>query len=1138
MTDTLTFNAQTLLWTLTSTGIINYAHTIPHTGHNTEADPPVYPDGPYDIIPEQVPFDPVHETGGSFWKLTSGPDAGKYVSCWTNSLGYGDVTVVSDYVPPSDPDYPTINPLADWRILIKGMGAGGITDRFPRTVANGWGTSDSGHTWNKIGSSGTLSVDGNGGVLTGYAEARLMGLTNLVQNGQMEVKFDVNIAGTGVTRGFSFYLGPMFFSVEGGTHNDVFLQRFGVDYTSQAAWDTVTHKGFAVTDGLWHVHAVVDVNKSYANIWKDGNSEPGSWLFVVGPNDTPFDLVGGNWGGGWTTDDWTSFDFSGMSSSETITLDNLDITGQPSGGAVKTNTVVTINQTTNRYSRTTAGLISPTPLPRLTIPPGGPYRVNPIVVPYDPIWGTGGSFWRMVDGPYPGWLLSKWTNTLSDDFGPYGNITISNDESFSRAPGPVIATLYHPNAHLADFSINYNAPGECHFTLLVDDPNIGVIIPKQCHATFEFWNSTTSQWDEVWAGVIWDMDATDTEVVFYGIDYLGMLQYCVDERFNPAFPKKAAPTGSWYAGKTIKQIVDAQLDYSIGLPDSWVGWITRGTTDAMSEKIAGLPSTFAQTLPFIVGLIDSHRAGTGKNTRLSVKKVGTGYQFVIEDNPGVNQDGKMIRYGNLAQGYRIVKFGQSWASRVNVIARMVDGVKVEYKSDSSGVDQGEWGRVAQEPMVIETMDKNDLNRRVKQAALDAARMGRQIGIGLKLGSFRPLEDYDICDNLPIEINHGAVATKDWASDVFGDDNPADPSAVTANFWTILGLTFSSYDDGHWITNLTLFPKGGGIVANPPVTASPDGVSNQVNGALDHLTFAVQPLPGSLLTAVVTHTSGTAFDFSGIGWTSCGAPKMVPGGSNYVSMFYRIAEANEPTLVTFTGVDSFHSLMDHYRLTVPNGATLIDYQFNGSAVAGNPHEVTVTPPAGIDALIVTAATYTGNSGTSTTYNCTEMADTGPAWCPGWSAFYEIPLTTGDPVTLGGDQNTAKPYMQIAAVFQIAWDEDITVESPIVVPTPASTGWGPPTAATTSDEYTDLYTGITYVRNDDTETYDVVPGTGSVVDFDFASSTEWVINHTIGGYPRVTLMDSGGAVIEADVVYTSTSVITCTFSSAVAGKAHLG
>lgn len=49
--------------------------------------------------------------------------------------------------------------------------------------------------------------------------------------------------------------------------------------------------------------------------------------------------------------------------------------------------------------------------------------------------------------------------------------------------------------------------------------------------------------------------------------------------------------------------------------------------------------------------------------------------------------------------------------------------------------------------------------------------------------------------------------------------------------------------------------------------------------------------------------------------------------------------------------------------------------------------------------------------------------------------------------------------------------------------------------------------------------------------------WVINHTMGKYPSVTIVTSAGEKIEADVLYKSLSVVEVNFSGAFAGVAYL-
>ncbi len=53
----------------------------------------------------------------------------------------------------------------------------------------------------------------------------------------------------------------------------------------------------------------------------------------------------------------------------------------------------------------------------------------------------------------------------------------------------------------------------------------------------------------------------------------------------------------------------------------------------------------------------------------------------------------------------------------------------------------------------------------------------------------------------------------------------------------------------------------------------------------------------------------------------------------------------------------------------------------------------------------------------------------------------------------------------------------------------------------------------------------------------ASTTWVINHTLGGKPSVTIVDSADTHVVGDVVYNSTTQVTVNFSSAFSGKAYL-
>ncbi len=49
--------------------------------------------------------------------------------------------------------------------------------------------------------------------------------------------------------------------------------------------------------------------------------------------------------------------------------------------------------------------------------------------------------------------------------------------------------------------------------------------------------------------------------------------------------------------------------------------------------------------------------------------------------------------------------------------------------------------------------------------------------------------------------------------------------------------------------------------------------------------------------------------------------------------------------------------------------------------------------------------------------------------------------------------------------------------------------------------------------------------------------WVINHNLGKFPSVTIVDSQNQVVVGDVTYNSSNTITLSFTSAFAGYAYL-
>lgn len=361
----------------------------------------------------------------------------------------------------------------------------------------------------------------------------------------------------------------------------------------------------------------------------------------------------------------------------------------------------------------------------------------------------------------------------------------------NRGPGDLVARI--ENAKSLGASIVYNSPGEAHWTLPVDHQQIGVIEPKQTHYAIDFYSG--DGWRETFAGLVWDYDAVETSVVFTGIDYLALYDLVLDERYDPAKPDRSyADGGSKYSNKSIRTIIHDQLDRARKLANSPVGFIgvDLGDISASMTSLVTIWSTMQPVLSFCAGLIDSHRQGSVKRTRIQVVKTSAGgYKVRVVDSPGQTRDSLRLKYGELVQGYRVIPFGPEWSSVLHSIGRTREGLKVMYKTASApGIDQSVWGRIARAVVMDNVSGEADLTRRTKQAALHAGRLGKAIALAVRSGVLRPLDGYDVTDAIPVHIQHGAV----------------DTTAFGSGYWVIYAVTWEAMDDGSQNVTLTLSPR--------------------------------------------------------------------------------------------------------------------------------------------------------------------------------------------------------------------------------------------------------------------------------------------------------------------------------------------
>lgn len=367
-----------------------------------------------------------------------------------------------------------------------------------------------------------------------------------------------------------------------------------------------------------------------------------------------------------------------------------------------------------------------------------------------------------------------------------------------------------------------NSPGEMFFTLPTDHPQGTKIVPLQVHYSVEDYRN--GAWVEVAAGLIYDMDATENEVVYKGVDYVGLLARLYEERFaTTGADTPIDKGGSKYVDKFIVDVVLDQLAQSKALTASPVGFINAPqsppATSNWQEKVT-IISVFKQRLAFIAGLMDSHAAGTGKRPRLDVEKSGSNYYWRFADAAGTERDEFRMEYGSLVQGFRVIPLGATFGSKALGIGQTLGGTQPIFATgtalDEASPGTGDpfpewyWGSFPLTEIYTDLIDNNDLKRRTALLARRAGKIGKHIGLGLLVDGMRPRDGWELLDHFPIDIQREIIDTTLYGS----------------GYWTVIGWTWRVYRDGHTDLVLTLEPRDDGadvdltLIASDPMTIDP------------------------------------------------------------------------------------------------------------------------------------------------------------------------------------------------------------------------------------------------------------------------------------------------------------------------------
>ena len=393
-------------------------------------------------------------------------------------------------------------------------------------------------------------------------------------------------------------------------------------------------------------------------------------------------------------------------------------------------------------------------------------------------------------------------------------IALFEHKDDKRGPGKLLGYLDDP---IDVGGTRYlNGGGEMFFSLPALHPWCPLIEPHKIH--YQVQQYYGDRYRSLFAGLITDFDADADTVTWYGTDYLGLLQTAVDERYDEKNAEKAADGsgggGSKYINQTIDWVIKDQLAHHKNRANSPVGFIPR----AGSTRFAALPervtiySTYTEALPFITGLLDSHKQGTGKEIRFWDRPTNndfTEFEWSLVDNWGKDRPNIRLEYGGLLTDFRVIALGD-FGTQVLGIGQKRGEVKVYRAKSKILLDEVAWGRRVQTRFYQDIIDQADLQRRVDEAGAALAKVGKRMALAIKADSLQPFDGWDLGDRIAIDIKRGVVDTSRYGS---------------GGLWAVYGVEWRYYADGHTDLTLTILPKQTAKAADPDLIPSQNpGVS--------------------------------------------------------------------------------------------------------------------------------------------------------------------------------------------------------------------------------------------------------------------------------------------------------------------------
>lgn len=290
-----------------------------------------------------------------------------------------------------------------------------------------------------------------------------------------------------------------------------------------------------------------------------------------------------------------------------------------------------------------------------------------------------------------------------------------------------------------------NHAGEMYFTLPMNHPQIAQAVPLLRHWEVSRLN-TSGTYDILGKGLLEDWDATADEVVFYGIDYLGI------------FTKSITANNQSYSSTLIGTIITNQFTDYQAAANSPVEFLATGTINVSSRTVTVVTS-FEERLAFWRGLTEILQGSGTTRPVIGVDIQNDPPTFFFSVNKGSDRENIRLEYGGGILDFRYALGTARLATTNRGIGIKREGASALYSTQTYG-SPSSYGDLQMSALYTDLINQAELNSRALADLRDRYDRGGNLYVSLtqaQIARTLPTIDFNVADSIRVNLSRGIVS---------------------------------------------------------------------------------------------------------------------------------------------------------------------------------------------------------------------------------------------------------------------------------------------------------------------------------------------------------------------------------------------